>query len=112
MVKHYNEDIFVNSETQDFKSLLRSDNEFFNEKDSNIIHSIINVKRIKLPKNGEYWEILVNGKVTLLMKSTRFTNQEKEFLRSIEGMKWLITEYKNGKKSVVKIKEVLRKIFP
>lgn len=113
MTKIYDEeDIFVPSENQDSKLLLRADNELFNEEDSSVVHSIINVKRIKLPKNGEDWEILVNGKVVMLMKGTRFTNQEKDFLRSVEGMKFLIAEYKKGKKSVTKIKEELRRMFP
>lgn len=113
MTKIYDEEeVFVTSESQDSKLLLRADNELFNEEDSSVVHSVINVKRIKLPKNGEDWEILVDGKITVTMKGTRFSTQEKDFLRTVEGMKFLVAEYKKGKKSVVKIKEELRKLFP
>lgn len=111
MTKTYDEeDIFVGSETHDSRLPLRADNELFNEDDGNIIHSVINVKRVQLPKNGEDWEILVDGKVTLSIKGTRFTNTEKDFLKTVDGMKFLISEYKKGRRSVVKIKEELRKV--
>lgn len=90
----------------DSKSL-RVDNELFNEEDSNIVHSVINVKRVK-----EDWEILVDGKSALLLKGTRFTNTEKDYLRTVDGMKFLISTYKSGKKSVVKIKEELKRFVP
>lgn len=113
MSKMYDEeDFFVPSESQETKLPLRTDNELFNEYDSAIVHSVINVKRVKLPKNGEDWEILVDGKVAVTMKGTRFTNAEKDFLRSVDGMKFLVSQYKDGKRSVVKIKEELKRMFP
>lgn len=113
MTKIYDEeDVFVPSEAQESKLLLRTDNELFNEEDSSVVHPVINVKKIRLSKSGEDWEILVDGKVAISMKGTRFTSQERDFLRSVEGMKFLVAEYKKGKKSVVKIKEELRRIFP
>lgn len=103
------EELFLaeNSESKGF-NLLRTDNELFNEED-NIAHPVVNAKRVKLPRHGEDWEILVNGKVALLLKGTRFTNPEKAFLRTVDGMKFLISEYKSGHKSVVKIKTNLKK---
>ena len=113
MSKVYDEeDFFVPSDAQDTKLPLRTDNELFNEDDRAIVHSVINVKRIKLPKNGEDWEILVDGKSAVTMKGTRFTNAERDFLRSVEGMKFLVSEYKKGRRSVVKIKEELKRMFP
>lgn len=110
MTKTYDEeDIFVGSESHDSRLLLRADNELFNEDDGSIIHSVINVKRSDA-KDGVSWEILVDGKITLCLKGTRFTNPEKEFLTTVEGMKFLISEYKKGKRSVVKIKEELKRV--
>lgn len=112
MTKTYEEEETFGAESQETRLTLRTDNELFNEEESGVVHSVINVKRIRLPKNGEDWEILVDGEVALTMKGTRFTNPEKEFLRTVEGMKFLISEYKKGKKSVVKIKEELKKVIP
>lgn len=97
------------SENKYSSFILKCDNELFNDKD-NISHRIINVKRVNLRK-GEDWEIKENNKTVLLMKGTRFTTAEKDFLRSVEGMKFIVASYKSGFKSVVKIKEELKKIL-
>jgi hypothetical protein len=104
------EDRFLDEEKNESKSfyLLRADNELFND-DSYIAQKVINVKRVKLPKQGEDWEILEDNKIVLSLKGTRFTNSEREFLRTVDGMKFLMNQYKSGKKSVVKIKEELKK---
>lgn len=102
-------DVFT-SNNFDTKLTLKADNELFNEESSNIIHPVINVKRVKPSKNVENWQILVNGKIALLLKGTRFTVPEKDYLKTVDGMKFLISMYKNGKKSVVKIKEELKKV--
>ncbi len=106
---HFEE--IINSNNYDVRSTLRADNELFDDEASTIIHPIINVKRITSPKNIENWQISVNGKSVLLLKGTRFTAAEKNYLRTIEGMKFLISEYKNGKKSVIKIKKELKKVI-
>jgi hypothetical protein len=107
----YDEEEFATHDNLESRYALRADNELFDEDSGSVVHPIINVKRKKLPHDGEDWEILVNGKSSLYLKGTRFTNQEKVFLRTVEGMKFLISEYKNGKKSVVKIKDELKKII-
>jgi len=103
-------DVFNSSENQESRTSLRADNELFNEEDSTIVHPVINIKR-KESKTSEDWEVRVDGDLALVMKGARFTNSEREFLRTVHGMKFLISEYKNGKKSVVKIKEELRKFL-
>lgn len=106
----YNDENIFPAENQDFRSTLRADNELFNEDEGNVIHPIINIKRIKTSKI-EDWQILVNGKISILLKGNRFTNAEKEYLRTVEGMKFLIAEYKNGTKSISKFKEELKKVM-
>ena len=104
------EEIFIpqegSTESNSFH-LLKTDNELYLEEE-NVPHKLINVKRVRLPRGGEDWEILENNKVVLLLKGTRFTSPEKQFLRTADGMKFLISEYKGGKKSVVKIKAELK----
>lgn len=109
MTTYNDEDVF-SPDNQDSKLTLRSDNELFNEEESNIIHPVINVKRIKTSKS-EDWQIIINGKKMVLLKGNRFNNNEREYLRTVDGMKFLITEYKNGKKSICKIKEELKKVL-
>lgn len=115
MVKDDDEDDFYqgqhDSEARNFNfHLLKADNELFNE-EANKAQKVTSARRVKLPKNGEDWQILENGKVVLLLKGTRFTNAEKQFLRGVEGMKFLVAEYKAGSKSVVKLKEKMKKLI-
>lgn len=109
------EDMYpVSAIGSDGKSInLRTDNELFDEEEyKKDKKKFVQARCIFLPKKGiEDWEILVDGQSVLLMKGTRFTNAEKEFLRSVDGIQFLISSYKEGKKSVVKIKEELKKLL-
>jgi len=87
-------------------NILRTDHELFKEEDD-IKQNVLNVKRIKLPRNGEDWEILENEKVLLTLKGTRFSKLQREFLRTVSGMKFLMDGYKSGIKSVVKFKNAM-----
>lgn len=89
--------------------LAKSDDELFNESE-HIPHIVIRAKRVKSPKKGEYWQILENNKEVLYMAGVRFSKKEKEFLHTAEGMSFLVSSYKSGFKSVVKIKIALNKI--
>lgn len=109
MVREEEDEVQYVPEMRNFH-LLRSENELFDE-NSNKSFIVISARRVKLPKNGENWEILENNKVVLILKGTRFTNNEKSFLHSVEGMKFLVSEYKNGSSNVVKIKEKMKKII-
>lgn len=109
MSKLDEENIFVPLDSTESRSFngLKADNELFDD-ESYQVQKLINVKRIDLPKGAEEWEILEDNEIVLSMKGTRFTNPEKKFLRTVEGMKFLIKEFKSGSRSVVKIKSSLK----
>lgn len=91
-------------------NLLKTDsiNSLFKD-DRYVPQKMISVRRIELTKGrGENWEILEDSDIVLIMKGTRFTKNEKVFLRSLEGMKFIIFEYKNGNESVVKLKKQMK----
>lgn len=104
------EDIYLGESTgKSFNSQLNQENEFFNESDY-VPHVLINVKRIERRKTGEEdWEIWQDKEVVLTLKGVRFTKKEKDFLRGVDGMKFLMNSYKEGHDSVVKIKKLLKK---
>lgn len=90
--------------------LSKADMELFKDEDYKPT-DVIHVKRIDLPKKaGEDWEIYVNDEVALVLKGTRFTNKEKEFFKTVDGIRFLMSSFKNGAKSVVKIKELLKNV--
>jgi hypothetical protein len=98
------------AETRNFNfHLLKADNDLFDE-DSHVAHTAISAKRINLPNDGEDWEIWEDNQIALSLKGTRFNNAEKKFLRSVEGMKFLVAEYKAGARSVLKLKDKLKQV--
>jgi hypothetical protein len=87
---------------------LGHDHDLYRDED-NIKHKVVSVKRINFPRKGENWNILEDGKVMLSLSGTRFTNSEKEFLRTIKGVNFLISGWKAGFKSVLKFKNAMKK---
>lgn len=90
-------------------SFIYSDHELFKDED-NVPQKIISARIITLPKkSGHDWEILEDRKSVLLLKGIRFNNNEKKFLMSADGMKFLISGYKLGWTATSKFKDELKK---
>lgn len=105
-----NDEEYSLDENNPFNSSLRIDSELFKEEE-HIVHTIISVKRLcpSGRRRGENWDILENGKATLRLKGDRFTNKEREFLRTPAGARFVIDGYKNGWRSINKFKQHIRK---
>lgn len=88
-------------------SLLRAEHELYKEEED-IAYKMITVKRTNL-KKGEDWEISEDKKVILILKGVRFSNKEKDFMRTVDGMNFIISGYKNGLNSISKFKSELKK---
>jgi hypothetical protein len=86
-------------------SFLKQDSELYNDED-NIPGTAIRVKRISQPPK-EDWQIFLNNEEILLLRGTRFTAKEREFLRSIDGTRFIIEGAKQGWKSVSEFKRQL-----
>ena len=92
------------------KSSLRTDNELFDD-NSYVVHRLINARLVTLPNGGENWEVCDNDEVMFTVPGVRLTKQEKNVLKTADGLNLLLSEYKLGNKSVVNIKAKLRSIF-
>ena len=77
--------------------------------DDNKAEKVIRVRRMSLPNKGERWKIFEDNKVVLIIEGTKLTNKEKEFLRTVDGVNFLITQYKGGTKSFSAIKQEIKK---
>jgi hypothetical protein len=86
--------------------LSRTDNELFVD-DSYKPNSVIRVKRYKT-KKMEDWNIYQDNKIALTLKGARLNNSEKEYLRSAEGIVFLLQSFKSGARTFAKIKELLK----
>lgn len=70
---------------------------------------VIRVKRVNLPNKGERWRIFEDNKVMFTVEGTKLTNKEKDFLRTIDGVNFLIAQYKQGIKSFNALKTEIKK---
>lgn len=70
---------------------------------------VIRVKRFSMPNKGEKWKIFEDNKAMFVVEGTKLTNKEKEFLRTVDGVNFLIAQYKQGIKSFNSLKNEIKK---
>jgi hypothetical protein len=68
--------------------------------EENIVSKIIRVKRVGTPARGERWKIFEDTKLIFVLDGTKVSKKEREFLRGIEGITFLIAQAKIGIKSL------------
>lgn len=70
---------------------------------------VIRVKRVSMPNKGEKWKIFEDNKVMFIVEGTKLNNKEKDFLRTVDGVNFLIAQYKAGIKSFNSLKNEIKK---
>jgi len=90
-------------------NILRVDNELFDD-DSYVPGKILNVKLVNLPKQGTDWHVLQDNKIVLVVKGTKLTKAEKDFLLTPNGMIFLMNEFKSGTTSLFKLKQRIKAV--
>lgn len=101
------DDFFMEEPAKNLSGILRNDFELFDE-DKYVPNDVLTVKRVSLPKNGENWDILKNKKKVLTIKGIRFSKKERSFLRTPEGIFFLLNGYKAGWRSVSEFKRRIK----
>jgi hypothetical protein len=86
---------------------LRSNDELFDDEKC-VVHSLVSVRRTKSSKNGENWKVLEDGRVSLIIRGKQLNKHDREFLRGVEGVRFVISEYKAGNKSALKLKKKIK----
>lgn len=81
--------------------------DLFNEEEK-VVETVVRIKRVKLPNNGENWKIIENNKVMFVVQGSKLSKKEKEYLRLADGFNFLICQYKNGIKSFSSLKKELK----
>jgi hypothetical protein len=77
--------------------------------EDDVTEKVIRVKRFSMPNKGEKWKIFEDNKVMFIVEGTKLTNKEKEFLRTIDGVNFLIAQYKEGIRSFNHLKTEIKK---
>lgn len=100
--------------TEEFKdpnlkyNLSKFDYDLYHEEDD-IAEKVIRVKRFSIPNKGEKWKIFEDNKVAFIVEGSKLNNKEKEFLRSVDGVNFLLAQYKQGIKSFNYLKNQIKK---
>lgn len=89
-------------------NLSKFEYDLYHEEDD-VSEKVIRVKRFSLPNNGEKWKIFENNKVMFILEGSKLTNKEKDFLHTIDGVNFLISQYKEGIKSFNALKKEIKK---
>ncbi len=89
-------------------NLSKFEYDLYHEEDD-VVQKVIRVKRFSLPNKGERWKVFEDNKVLWTLEGTKLTKKEREFLRTVDGINWILSEYKNGIKSFNAFKQNLKK---
>jgi hypothetical protein len=89
-------------------NLSKFEYDLYHEEDDKA-EKVIRVKRVPMPNKGEKWKIMVDNKVVWVLEGTKLTNKEKEFLRTADGVNFLIARCKAGIKSFNSLKNEIKK---
>jgi len=93
---------------QNFRyNLSKFDYDLYHEEDD-VSAPIIRVKRFTMPNDGERWKIFENGTEKFLIEGYKLNKKQRNFLRSADGMNFMIGLFKNGIRSFNYFKIQLR----
>jgi hypothetical protein len=98
-------------EFKDFPSkynLSKFEYDLYHEEDD-VVEKIIRVKRFQLPNDGEKWKIFEDSKIMMIIDGAKLTKKEKAFLRTVDGITFLVSQYKIGINSFNHLKIELKK---
>lgn len=89
-------------------NLSKFDYDLYHEEDD-VAEKVIRVKRVSMPNKGEKWKIFEDSKVAFIVEGNKLNNKEKDFLRTVDGVNFLIAQFKQGIKSFNSLKTEIKK---
>ena len=94
---------------EDSRYNLKFDYELYKEEDNSVM-PVIRVKYINsTTSNPEKWKVMENNEVLFIVEGDKLNKKEKEFLKSIDGVNFLISEVKSGTRNFATFKKNLKK---
>lgn len=82
--------------------------ELYHEEDD-VAEKVIRIRRVNMPNKNEKWKIFENNKPVFVIEGIKLSKKEKEFLRTIDGFNFLISQFKSGIKSFNSLKNEIKK---
>ncbi len=81
--------------------------DLYHEEDD-LSFKVIRVKHISLPNKGDKWKIFEDNKNILTIEGTKLSKKERDYLLSVAGINWLLSEFKVGISSFNDFKKKLK----
>lgn len=111
--KNNNTDATAPAVGEEFKdqvkhNLSKFEYDLYHEEDD-VVEKVIRIKRVAMPNKGEKWKLFEDNKVVFVVEGAKLNNKEKEFLRTIDGVNFLIAQCKMGIKSFNALKNEIKK---
>ncbi len=72
---------------------------------------VIRVKRVAMPNKGQKWKIMLDTKVVFTIESSKISKKEREYLETVEGFNFILSQAKIGIKSLNSFRTELKKIL-
>lgn len=110
-INNYNNNFSSGGEGQDANPknvFSKFDYDLYDEA-KDVAENIVRIKRTETNGKGEVWRIIENNKVVFIVEGNKISKKEKEHLRTVDGFKFLISQYKNGIKSLNSLRVELKK---
>lgn len=89
-------------------NLSKFEGDLFKEEDDKI-EKIYRVKRVSMPNKGIKWKFFEDNKNTFTLEGSKLTNKEREYLQTVDGINFLIAQFKAGISSFNFLKKELKK---
>lgn len=83
------------------------DQELYKEEDD-VALTMVRIKRISLPNKGENWKIFVDQKNVELIEGAKLSGKERDYLRSVDGIRFIMAYYKSGWRSLNNFRALLK----
>lgn len=89
--------------------LSKFEHDLFHDED-NVKLPIIRVKHYALKGNGDRWKVFSDAQLVLVIEGSKLNKKERIFLRSLDGINFVISQQKVGIKSFNSFKIALKEV--
>jgi hypothetical protein len=91
-------------------NLSKFEYDLYHEEDDKT-EKVVRVKRVSMPNKGEKWKIMIDTKILFTIESTKISKKEREFLSTVDGFNFMLTQGKAGIKSLNNFRVELKKLM-
>lgn len=114
MYNKNNQENYKNFYNEDYKEISiktnasKFESDLYRE-DEDVPGKSIRVKRIYMPNKSEKWKVFEDTKVIFVLDGESLSKKERSFLKTVSGMNFLISQFKNAIPSISHLKKEIKK---